>query len=49
MYLHPDLASEPLRLEERLYEILARVDALAILDERSEEEILGYDADGLPR
>jgi hypothetical protein len=49
MHLHLNLASEPLRLKERLDEILARVDALAILDDRSEDEILGYDADGLPR
>jgi len=49
MDLDLNLASEPLRLKERIYEILARVDALAMLDERSEEEILGYDADGLRR
>jgi len=30
-------------------EILRRVDALPTLDERSEDEILGYDEHGLPR
>ena len=34
---------------EKLYEILARVDSLPRLDDRSEDEILGYDDKGLPR
>jgi antitoxin VapB len=34
---------------EKLYEILARVDSLPRLDDRSEDEILGYDERGLPR
>jgi antitoxin VapB len=29
-------------------EIMQRVDALPILDDRSEDEILGYDSQGLP-
>jgi antitoxin VapB len=33
---------------EKLYEILHRVDALPRVDERSEEEILGYDEHGIP-
>lgn len=33
---------------EKLYEILHRVDALPRVDERSEEEILGYDESGIP-
>jgi len=36
-------------VKERLYEILHRVDALPNLDDRSEDEILGYDENGLPR
>lgn len=36
-------------VKERLYEILHRVDALPQLDDRSEDEILGYDENGLPR
>jgi len=35
--------------KERVYEILHRVDALPRLDDRSEDEILGYDENGLPR
>ena len=35
--------------KERAYEILRRVDALPNLDNRSEDEILGYDESGLPR
>ena len=38
----------PTRLE-KLGEILARVDSLPRLDNRSEDEILGYDERGLPR
>jgi len=34
---------------EKLGEILARVDSLPRLDNRSEDEILGYDERGLPR
>jgi antitoxin VapB len=33
---------------EKLYDILHRVDALPRVDERSEEEILGYDESGIP-
>ncbi len=33
---------------EKLYEILARVDALPRLDTRSEDEILGYEESGIP-
>ena len=36
-------------LREDVDEILRRVDALPILDERSSDEIIGYDEDGLPR
>ncbi len=40
--------------KKRIYEILRRVDALMLnappgLDNRSEDEILGYDEHGLPR
>ncbi len=35
--------------EEKLREILKRVDALPRVDDRSEDEILGYDEHGLPR
>jgi len=34
---------------EKLMEIVRRVDALPVLDTRSADEIIGYDADGLPR
>jgi antitoxin VapB len=34
---------------EKLAEILTRVDSLPRLDNRSEDEILGYDERGLPR
>jgi antitoxin VapB len=33
---------------DKLYEILTRVDALPVLDRRSEDEILGYDENGIP-
>ena len=36
-------------LTERLDDILRRVDALPTLDNRSEDEILGYDSQGIPR
>ncbi|HYL86174.1 MAG TPA: type II toxin-antitoxin system VapB family antitoxin [Candidatus Angelobacter sp.] len=36
-------------LVQEVDDILHRVDALPTLDNRSEEEILGYDAEGLPR
>ncbi|HKS74717.1 MAG TPA: hypothetical protein VJQ82_16050 [Terriglobales bacterium] len=39
-------ASAPDLLE--LLEILMRVDLLAIVDTRPEEEILGYDENGIP-
>ena len=35
-------------LREQVEEILRRVDALPILDERSAEEIIGYDEHGIP-
>jgi antitoxin VapB len=34
---------------EKLREILQRVDSLPRIDDRSEDEILGYDQKGLPR
>jgi antitoxin VapB len=37
------------RLADELDEIAIRCAALPVLDERSEDEILGYDLDGLPR
>ena len=36
-------------VKEKLEEILRRVDALPTLDDRTEDEILGYDREGLPR
>ena len=33
---------------EQVEDILKRMDALPTLDERSEDEILGYDQDGVP-
>lgn len=33
---------------ERLEEILRRVDALPVLDQRTPEEILGYNQHGVP-
>ena len=35
-------------LREQVEEILRRMDALPILDERSADEIIGYDEHGLP-
>ena len=35
-------------LKERLYEILHRIDKLPRLDDRTDDEILGYDENGLP-
>lgn len=35
-------------LPERVEDILQRMDALPTLDERSEDEILGYDENGAP-
>lgn len=35
-------------VKEKLEEILRQVDALPTLDDRPEDEILGYDRDGLP-
>lgn len=32
----------------RLHEILAEVDKLPVLDDRSPDELVGYDEDGLP-
>ena len=36
-------------LVHEVEEILRRVDALPALDDRSEDDILGYDSQGLPR
>ena len=36
-------------LSQQIGDILRRVDALPTLDSRSEDEILGYDANGMPR
>lgn len=36
------------RLPEEVEDILQRMDALPTLDKRPEDEILGYDEDGLP-
>lgn len=36
-------------LTERLEDILRRVDALPVADTRTEDEILGYDKQGIPR
>jgi antitoxin VapB len=36
-------------MKEKLEDILRRVDALPTLDNRPEDEILGYDAQGVPR
>ena len=36
-------------MAERLEDILLRVDALPTIDERHEDEILGYDSQGIPR
>lgn len=36
-------------LESQIEDLLRRVDALPSLDSRSEDEILGYDKDGIPR
>jgi len=36
-------------LAERLEDILRRVDALPTVDRRPEDEILGYDHQGIPR
>ena len=38
----------PRRLADELDEIALRCASLPVLDERSEDEILGYDAHGLP-
>jgi antitoxin VapB len=39
----------PHSLADELDEIALRCASLPVLDERSEDEILGYDLDGLPR
>lgn len=36
-------------IQEKIKEILCRVDALSTQDHRSEDEILGYDENGIPR
>lgn len=36
-------------VKEKLEDILRRVDALPVLDTRPEDEILGYDSQGVPR
>ena len=35
-------------LPEQVEDILQRIDALPTLDKRTEDEILGYDQDGIP-
>jgi antitoxin VapB len=37
------------RLADELNEIALRIAALPVLDDRSADEIIGYDEDGLPR
>ena len=37
------------KLKRDLEKILRRVDRLPVLDDRSPDEIIGYDKDGLPR
>jgi antitoxin VapB len=44
-----EAAPEPRRLVDVLDEIALRCAALPTLDDRSEDEILGYDENGLPR
>ncbi len=34
--------------EAKIEELLRRVDTLPVLDDRTEDEILGYDENGLP-
>jgi hypothetical protein len=46
--MDPDRKSEIDRLTREINENLRRVDALPLLDFRSEDEILGYDENGLP-
>jgi hypothetical protein len=46
--MDPNKNSEIDSLTRGLNDILRRVDALPILDFRSEDEILGYDENGLP-
>ena len=36
-------------MREKLEQILARVDALPVVDARSPDEIIGYDENGLPQ
>jgi len=36
-------------MNEKLQDILRRVDTLPTLDTRPEDEILGYDSEGIPR
>jgi antitoxin VapB len=36
-------------MTEKLNDILRRVDALPVLDTRSDDDILGYDNQGIPR
>lgn len=48
MQLNLNLANDPRTANARIYENLARVDQLPILDDRAEGEILGYGEDGLP-
>lgn len=46
--MDPNKNSEIDSLKRELNDILRRVDALPILDSRSEDEMLGYDENGLP-
>lgn len=41
----PGASASPAKVED----LLRRVDVLPTLDPRSEDEILGYDDDGIPR
>ena len=41
--------NRPMGLADQLDEIAVRCAALPVIDERSEDEILGYDEKGLPR
>ena len=48
MKANDHLAGDQQVRKKKLNAILARVDALPTLDERSEDEILCYDENGLP-
>jgi len=48
MDVNESLPRDPRTAKRSVCELLARVDALRILDERSDDEILGYGEGGLP-